>query len=39
MAAVDVGNQFVQQIPLVRHTLGAKVPEVVMGIADQELRL
>jgi hypothetical protein len=34
VAAVHIGGQFVQQIPLVRNTLGTKVPEVVMGIAD-----
>ena len=39
VAAVDVGGQLVEQIPLVGNALGAKVPEVVMGIADGQLRL
>jgi hypothetical protein len=36
---VDVGGQFVEQIPLVGDALGAAIPEVVMGIADGQLRL
>jgi hypothetical protein len=36
---VHVGNELVQQIPLVGETLRAQVPEVVMGIADGQLRL
>jgi hypothetical protein len=39
MTAVYVGGQLVEQIPLVGNTLGAKIPEVVMRIADGELRL
>jgi hypothetical protein len=39
VAAVDVGGQLMEEIPLVRDTLGAKVPEVVVGIADGQLRL
>jgi hypothetical protein len=37
MTAVDVGGQLVKQVPLVRDALGAKVPEVMMGIADRDL--
>jgi hypothetical protein len=29
-----IGGQLMQQIPLVGNALGAKVPEVVMRIAD-----
>jgi hypothetical protein len=36
---MDVSGQFVEQIPLVGNARDAKVPEVVMGIADGELRL
>jgi len=39
MAALDVGDQLVQQIPLIGEALRAKIPEVVMGIADGQLRL
>jgi len=39
VAAVDVGDQLVQQIPLIGDTLRAQVPEVMMGIADRNLRL
>ncbi len=38
MPAVDVGTQLVEQIPLVGYTPGAKVPEMVMGVADGHLR-
>src|SRR5262249_45070493 len=39
VSAVNIGGQLVEQIPLVGNTLGAHVPEVVMGIADGQLRL
>ena len=39
VTAVDVGGQLVEQIPLVGDARGAKVPEMVMGIADGHLRL
>jgi hypothetical protein len=39
VAAVNVGNQFVKQIPLVGDAGGTKIPEVMMGIADSDLRL
>ena len=39
VAAVDVRGQLVEQIALVGNTLGAKVPEVVMRVADGQLRL
>src|SRR6266853_1813119 len=38
MPAVDVGTQLVEQIPLVGYARGAKVPEMVMGVADGHLR-
>ena len=34
VAAVYIGGQLVEQIPLVGNALGAKVPEVMMRIAD-----
>ena len=36
VAAVHVGDQLVQQIPLVGQPLRPKVPEVMVGIADRE---
>ena len=39
MAAGDVVGQFVDQVTLVGHTLGAAVPEVVVGIADGQAGL
>jgi hypothetical protein len=39
VAAVDVVVQLMEEIPLVGHTAGAVVPEVVMRVADGELRL
>src|SRR5262249_14159357 len=39
VAAVHVGDQLVQQIPLVGDALRSQVPEVMMGIADGNLRL
>jgi hypothetical protein len=39
MSAVNIGGQLVEQIPLIGDALAAKVPEVVMGIADGDLRL
>ena len=39
VTAVNVGDQFVEQIPLVGDALGSKVPEVMMGVADRNLRL
>ena len=38
VTAVNVFGQLVEQIALVRDPRGAKVPEVVMGIADGHLR-
>ena len=38
MSAVNIGGQFVQQIPLVGHSLGPQVPEMMMRIADGKLR-
>jgi hypothetical protein len=39
MAAGDVGDQLVQEIPLVGEALRAQVPEVMMRIADGQLGL
>ena len=39
MAAVYIGGQFVQQIALVGDALRPQVPEMVMRVADGELRL
>ena len=39
MAAIDIGDQFVQQIALVGDACGAKVPEVMVRIADRDLWL
>jgi hypothetical protein len=39
VSAVNIGGQLVEQISLKGNALSAKVPEVVMGIADGELRL
>ena len=39
VATVNVGDQFVKQIPLVGDALGSKVPEVMMRVADWNLRL
>jgi hypothetical protein len=39
VAAGDVGDQLVEQIALIGDALRAKVPEMVMGVADRELRL
>jgi hypothetical protein len=39
VAAVHIGGQLVQQIPLIGDALRAKVPEVMVGIADGHLRL
>src|SRR5712691_8406067 len=39
VAAVNIGGQLVEEIPLVGDTIRATIPEVVMGIADGQLRL
>src|SRR5262249_19001333 len=39
VAAMDVGGELVEEIALIGKTFQAKVPEVVMGIADREIRL
>ena len=39
VAAAHVVGQLVEQIPLVGDARRAKIPEVVMGIADRQLRL
>src|SRR5215472_17894287 len=39
MAAIHVGGQLVQQVTLVGNALGAKIPEVMMRVADRDLRL
>jgi len=39
VAAVDVSGQLVEEIALVRDTVRAKIPEVVMGIADGQIWL
>jgi hypothetical protein len=39
VTAIDVGGQLVKQVALVGDALGAKVPEVMMRIADWDLRL
>ena len=39
VTTVHVGSQFMQQVALVGNALAAKVPEVVMGVADGQLRL
>ena len=39
VTGVDVGGQLVEQISLVGDARSAKVPEMVMGIADGQLRL
>ena len=39
VAGADIGDQFVQQIALIGNTLGAKIPKVVMRIADRQFRL
>jgi hypothetical protein len=39
VAAIHIGDQLVQQIPLIGYALSAKVLEVMMGIADGHLRL
>jgi hypothetical protein len=39
VAAVDVGGQLVEQIALVGDAGEAEIPEVMVGIADRELRL
>jgi hypothetical protein len=39
MAAVDVGVQLVDQVPLVRGAGRAKIPKMVVGIADRDIRL
>jgi len=38
MAAVDVGSELVKQISLVRNPLGAKIPEVMVRIANRNFR-
>ena len=38
VTAVNVGGQLVEQVPLVRYPRAAKVPEMMMGIADRDLR-
>ena len=38
VAALHVGGQLVEQVALVGDARGAKVPEMVMGIADGQLR-
>ena len=37
MTAGDVGEQLVKEIALIGDTIRAKIPEVMMGIADGEL--
>jgi hypothetical protein len=39
VAAIDIGHQFVKQVALIGDARGTKVPEVMMGIADRDLRL
>ena len=39
VAAIDVGHQLVQQIALIGNPIRSQVPEMVMGIADRDLRL
>src|SRR5262245_26095551 len=39
VAAAHIIGQFVEQIPLVGNARRAKIPKVMMGIADGELRL
>ena len=39
MAAVHVGDQLVEEVALIRKTIRATIPEVVMGITDGQLRL
>jgi hypothetical protein len=38
MAAVNIGDKFVKKISMIGNTVSAKVPVVVVGIADGELR-
>ena len=38
VTALDVRGQLVEEIPLVGNTIRAKVPEMVMGIANGQLR-
>ena len=39
MSAINVSNQFVKKISLVRDALRSKVPEMMMRVADWNLRL
>src|SRR5262249_43309731 len=39
MAALDVSDQLVEEIPLVGDTIGTKIPEMMMGITDGQLWL
>jgi hypothetical protein len=39
VAAVRVGSQLVKEIALVRNALAAKIPEVMMRVADRDLGL
>ena len=39
MAAIDVSIQLVNEVPLVGNALEAKIPKMMMGIADGEFRL
>jgi dephospho-CoA kinase len=39
VAAIDVGVQLIEQVALIRNALQAAVPEVVVGIANRQLRL
>jgi hypothetical protein len=39
VAAIDVGVQLMNEISLIWNALGSKIPEMMMRIADGELRL
>jgi hypothetical protein len=39
VTAVNISGQLVEKIPLVGNARSPKVPEVVMGIADGNIRL
>jgi hypothetical protein len=39
VAAADISNELVQQIPLIGNASGAEIPEVVMRIANRKIRL
>jgi hypothetical protein len=39
VAAAEIGHQLVQQIALVGRASGAEIPEMVVRVADRDLRL